>query len=201
MTALLPLVMSLAIAVAFSWAGVLSTPWPADRAHRPATAPWSSPRTAVPIHPGAMQAAGVVVDVPADPWSLSTGAPVDPRSLPAKASLSSAPWPAVPVLRPATGAGPAPGRWWWPLAGRPVVTRGFDPPPQPWLPGHRGVDLGAAEADEVRAAGAGVVAFAGEVAGRGVVSIDHAGGLRTTYEPVLSTVDAGQAVGLGEPIG
>ena len=51
------------------------------------------------------------------------------------------------------------------------------------------------------AAGDGVVAFAGMVAGRPVVSIDHAGGLRTTYEPVDPSVGAGQAVARGSPIG
>ena len=51
------------------------------------------------------------------------------------------------------------------------------------------------------AAGAGVVVFAGMVAGRPVVSIDHAGGLRTTYEPVDPSVAAGQAVARGSPIG
>jgi murein DD-endopeptidase MepM/ murein hydrolase activator NlpD len=33
------------------------------------------------------------------------------------------------------------------------------------------------------------------------VSIDHAGGLRTTYEPVTPTVVAGQPVRAGEEIG
>ena len=53
----------------------------------------------------------------------------------------------------------------------------------------------------VLAAGDGVVAFAGMVAGRPVVSIDHANGLRTTYEPVDPSVGAGQAVARGSPIG
>jgi murein DD-endopeptidase MepM/ murein hydrolase activator NlpD len=52
----------------------------------------------------------------------------------------------------------------------------------------------------VLAAAAGTVAFAGSVAGRGVVSLDH-GDWRTTYEPVAPGVTAGQRVGLGQPIG
>ena len=51
------------------------------------------------------------------------------------------------------------------------------------------------------AAGDGVVVFAGMVAGRPVVSIDHPGGLRTTYEPVDPSVAAGQRVARGSPIG
>lgn len=89
----------------------------------------------------------------------------------------------------------------WPLAGRPRVTRWFDPPPQPWLPGHRGVDLAGDPGATVRAAGPGVVHFAGPVAGVGVVSVDHAGGLRTTYQPVTPTVSAGDTVAAGDPIG
>jgi murein DD-endopeptidase MepM/ murein hydrolase activator NlpD len=53
----------------------------------------------------------------------------------------------------------------------------------------------------VLAAGSGVVAFAGMVAGRPVVSIDSAGGLRTTYEPVEPAVATGQAVARGSPVG
>jgi murein DD-endopeptidase MepM/ murein hydrolase activator NlpD len=89
----------------------------------------------------------------------------------------------------------------WPLPAPHPVTRPFQPPPQPWLPGHRGVDLGATPTEVVRAAGAGVVAFAGWVAGVGVVSIDHPGGLRTTYEPVTPLVRAGQRILAGDPIG
>lgn len=89
----------------------------------------------------------------------------------------------------------------WPLDGRPMVTRPFDPPPRRWLPGHRGVDLAGASGEVVRAAGAGVVRFAGPVAGRGVVSIEHAGGLRTTYEPLTRVVVAGTTVARGDPVG
>jgi murein DD-endopeptidase MepM/ murein hydrolase activator NlpD len=53
----------------------------------------------------------------------------------------------------------------------------------------------------VRTAGAGTVAFAGRVAGRGVISVAHADGLRTTYEPVTAAVAAGDAIAGGVPIG
>jgi len=43
--------------------------------------------------------------------------------------------------------------------------------------------------------------FAGPVAGRGVVSVQHDDGLRTTYEPVLPAVAAGAIVAAGEVIG
>lgn len=88
----------------------------------------------------------------------------------------------------------------WPL-GTGEVTRPFDNPARPWLAGHRGVDLAGSEGAQVRAAADGVVAFAGNVAGKPVVSIDHADGLRTTYEPVLASVSAGQPVARGAVIG
>ena len=89
----------------------------------------------------------------------------------------------------------------WPLAGAPVVVGPFDPPAEPWLPGHRGVDLAGTLGQPVYAAGAGTVSFAGHVAGTGVVSITHPDGLRTTYEPVAASVRTGDRVAIGTPIG
>jgi murein DD-endopeptidase MepM/ murein hydrolase activator NlpD len=98
-------------------------------------------------------------------------------------------------------AAPSPALWGWPLAGEPGVTRRFEPPPTPYAAGHRGVDLAGAAGQPVLAAGAGVVVFAGLVAGRPVVSVEHADGLRTTYEPVQPGVAAGQVVARGSPLG
>jgi hypothetical protein len=91
--------------------------------------------------------------------------------------------------------------WQWPLPGRPAVVRGFTPPATPYGPGHRGVDLAGRPGSAVLAAGAGVVGYAGVLAGRGVVTVLHDGGLRTTYEPVLVAVHAGQRVGGGALLG
>ena len=93
------------------------------------------------------------------------------------------------------------GRLDWPLRPRPAVLRMFDAPSPNWNSGHRGVDL-AGELDQpVYAAAAGTVVFAGELAGRTLVSIAHPGGLRTTYEPVRPAVRAGQLVDAGSAIG
>ena len=94
----------------------------------------------------------------------------------------------------------APGGFGWPVS-PPVVARRFDPPPRPWLAGHRGVDLAATPGAVVRAAGPGRVVYAGVVAGRGVVSVAHPGGLRTTYEPVTAGVAVGDAVTGGGELG
>jgi murein DD-endopeptidase MepM/ murein hydrolase activator NlpD len=119
---------------------------------------------------------------------------------PAAAGAAPAPTPvSAPVPTPVTA--PAPAVWGSPLGDPPEVTRPFTPAPSPYGPGHRGADLAGAPGDAVRAAGDGVVAFAGMVAGRPVVSVDHAGGLRTTYEPVTPSVAAGQEVRRGEALG
>lgn len=83
----------------------------------------------------------------------------------------------------------------------PTVVNGFAPPPERWLPGHRGVDLAAPAGALVRAAGHGVINFAGMVGGKHVVSIRHPDGLLTTYEPVTATVTTGQPVSRGGSIG
>ncbi|MFK4249933.1 M23 family metallopeptidase [Streptomyces angustmyceticus] len=96
----------------------------------------------------------------------------------------------------------------WPVGGAagigPTVVRGWEPPPSPWAAGHRGVDLAASSGAPVRAAAPGRVAFAGTVAGRGVLTIEVSGSgrppLRTTYEPVRPTVHKGQHVIAGQQV-
>ncbi|MGW5266726.1 murein hydrolase activator EnvC family protein [Microbispora sp. NPDC004025] len=92
-------------------------------------------------------------------------------------------------------------RWRWPLSGPARPIRRFDPPAQRWLAGHRGVDLAARPGERVVAAGAGTVGLAERVAGRGVVTVIHPGGLRTTYLPVRALVRPGEVVAAGQVIG
>ncbi|NKX49076.1 M23 family metallopeptidase [Arthrobacter deserti] len=117
------------------------------------------------------------------------------------------PAPAAPVrhaetapgrLTAAAGYSPA---WRWPLDPAPGVLRPFQPPPQPWLGGHRGVDLAASPAAAVSAPAAGTVSFAGWVVDRPVVTIDHGNGLRSSFEPVASDLKQGDAVARGDPVG
>jgi murein DD-endopeptidase MepM/ murein hydrolase activator NlpD len=107
------------------------------------------------------------------------------------------------------------GGYGWPLDPPITVLRGFDPPPEPWLAGHRGVDLAARPGQAVRAAGSGVVTFAGPIAGRNVVVIrltsPPAGrapdgpaataSLRITYEPVRPRLHRGGLVHTGQVVG
>ncbi|GAA1890253.1 peptidoglycan DD-metalloendopeptidase family protein [Lapillicoccus jejuensis] len=125
----------------------------------------------------------------------------------ALAAVGSAP-PAPPgpssstvVDRSGTGALRSPSvAWRWPLAGTPPVVHAFVPPPGPYAPGHRGVDLGAAVGAVVLAPAAGTVTVAGRVAGVPVVVVAHAGGLRSTLQPVAATVPVGATVRAGDPV-
>ncbi len=110
-------------------------------------------------------------------------------------------WPAIVIVAALAWLGTGPIAFG--LGVRPVdgpVIRGFDPPDQPWLAGHRGVDLRAAVGTAVHAAADGRIGFAGEVGGKPVVTVVH-GGLRTTYEPVHASVSAGDRVTAGAVIG
>ena len=99
------------------------------------------------------------------------------------------------VIPPATAE---PVRAVAPLLGD--VVRSFDPPDQPWLSGHRGVDIEGQSGAVIVAAMDGVVRFAGLVVDRPVISLSH-GDLVTTYEPVQALVSVGDWVTAGQPIG
>jgi len=88
--------------------------------------------------------------------------------------------------------------WRWPVDTVRIVA-GFVAPAHTYGPGHRGIDL-SAEGETVRAPADGVIAFAGPVAGRHVMTIDHGNGLVTTLEPVEPVATAGSAVARGEPV-
>ncbi|GMA37038.1 peptidoglycan DD-metalloendopeptidase family protein [Demequina litorisediminis] len=74
-------------------------------------------------------------------------------------------------------------------------------PAQPWLPGHRGIDLAAAPGDNVTSPGPGIITFAGVVVDRPVVTVTHDDGLRSSLEPVTATVALGDAVSAGSSVG
>lgn len=92
------------------------------------------------------------------------------------------------------------GRLGWPMR-PPVVVRTFDAPSPDWHPGHRGVDLAGAPGQAVYAAGNATVLYAGLSGGQPVVSLEHQGGLRTSYTPVRAMVRTGQTVAGGTVLG
>lgn len=105
--------------------------------------------------------------------------------------------PVLLVVAPARGDEPV---GVWPLDPRPEVVAPFDPPEDPWDAGHRGVDLAGRIGQQVRAALPGEVVFSGRIAAKPVVTVSH-GGTRTTYEPVVGTVEVGTSVPAGAVIG
>ena len=82
-----------------------------------------------------------------------------------------------------------------------AVLRLFDAPAQRWSSGHRGVDLAAAVGEAVRSPAAGVVSFSGTVVDRGVVTITHPDGLRSSLEPVVGAPVAGTTVDADDEVG
>ena len=79
----------------------------------------------------------------------------------------------------------------------------FRPPENPYGPGNRGIEYDTVPGDVVRAAAAGTVSFAGPVAGSLHVTVDHGGGLVSSYSylerislRVGAVVDQGQVLGV-----
>ena len=78
----------------------------------------------------------------------------------------------------------------------------FRPPAHIGAPGNRGLEYGNPLFVGVFAAADGVASFAGMVAGRGVVSIEHSDGVRTTYTGMTTVwAETGRAVRQGEAVG
>ena len=82
------------------------------------------------------------------------------------------------------------------------VTDPFRPPENPYGPGNRGVEYDTEPGDAVRAAAPGTVVFAGAVAGTLHVTVDHGGGLASSYSYLQRiSVRVGRDVAQGAVIG
>lgn len=137
--------------------------------------------------------------------SASTTAPPAPSPATGAgvlAVVSALAWVLVMVASP-VAANPTEGRWQWPMDPPHHILHRFEEPEHRYAAGHRGLDIGAPSGvgTAVRAVETGTVRFAGEVAGRGVVSVLHADGLLSTYEPVTAGVAAGEHVTAGAVLG
>jgi murein DD-endopeptidase MepM/ murein hydrolase activator NlpD len=112
----------------------------------------------------------------------------------------------APQSADAASGGRGPGippraEWAWPIWPA-SIERGYVQPSHRYAPGHRGVDLRPTDDETpVRAPAGGIVAFAGSVAGRPLVTIDHGDGLVTTLEPVEPSVAVGAPVARGQELG
>ncbi len=92
------------------------------------------------------------------------------------------------------------GRWGWPVS-PPLITVAYRAPAHAYGPGHRGIDLSSDVGADVRAPDDGIVAFAGVVVDRPLITIDHGDGLVSTMEPVHAGVPVGARVQRGEWVG
>ncbi|BDZ63206.1 murein hydrolase activator EnvC family protein [Agromyces mangrovi Wang et al. 2018] len=91
--------------------------------------------------------------------------------------------------------------WRWPVAAPISVVAGYRAGDTVYSAGHRGVDLAAREGDPVFAPDDGVVAFAGWVGDRTLVTVDHGDGVVSTLEPVVPSVAVGELVRAGDALG
>lgn len=91
--------------------------------------------------------------------------------------------------------------WTWPVDGPRSVVAEYRAPAHEYGAGHRGVDIEAVVGAPVRAPADGVVAFRGVVVDRALITIEHDGGYVTTFEPVLSGLNPGDAVSAGDVVG
>lgn len=83
-----------------------------------------------------------------------------------------------------------------------AAIRRFEPPGSTFGAGHRGVDLAATVGEVVTSSAGGTVTFAGEVAGRGWVSVQHPDGVVTSYGPLRAlAVSRGAFVAAGAALG
>ena len=119
------------------------------------------------------------------------------RTLPCIATALALVWATVPARASMSAESP----WLIPPVDGPVG-RHYEEPGTRWGPGHRGLDYYVAPGTSVRAAGDGVISWAGPVAGRLVVTIDHGGGLWSSYSELSQLlVGAGAVVRAGTWIG
>lgn len=136
-------------------------------------------------------------------------APHQSRWLAAAALLAAfilLPTPAVSVatqpLVPSIPGGASGGLWQWPLTGPVSVARPYEEPDHEYGDGHRGIDLWAGnDGGAVVAPAGGTIAWAGTVADRPLVTIDHGNGFVTTLEPVVAALHAGSRVEAGAIVG
>ena len=106
---------------------------------------------------------------------------------------------------PAADAGAASHHQARPVFRPPVDAPVADPfrsPEDPYGPGNRGIEYDTESGDAVRAAASGTVEFAGAVAGALHVTVDHGGGLRSSYSYLQRiSVRVGAHVARGAVIG
>jgi murein DD-endopeptidase MepM/ murein hydrolase activator NlpD len=114
-------------------------------------------------------------------------------------AVSAAPVSAAPAASSASASSTP--DWAWPVAPPRTIVRPFIAPESEYGPGHRGIDIASTAGTDIRSPSDGVVHFSGLVAGRPVLSIEHAGALISSFEPVVSGLTEGTLVHRGDLVG
>lgn len=106
-----------------------------------------------------------------------------------------------PVAAQPRPARPCPGVGFQPPTSA-VVIDPFRPPASPFGPGNRGLTYATVAGSPVSAIGAGVVRFAGPIAGQWYVTVGHSADMDSTYSFLASVVvSAGDVVRGGDVVG
>jgi murein DD-endopeptidase MepM/ murein hydrolase activator NlpD len=117
---------------------------------------------------------------------------------PASAAHATTASPMFAVAQATGVVGPA--NWQWPVVG-PVIDP-FDPPDTPFGAGHRGIDIATPVGTVIVAPEAATVTFAGKVGGQLFVTLDHGGGVESTYSWLSATlVRKNDVVARGHAVG
>ena len=149
------------------------------------------------MHPSRLVTFGLIALFAVIPKAAAPDAAV---AAPAPAA-ASAPAVVSPAASPDADQDTPHPRWEWPVQGGHTIVAPFRAPLHAFGSGHRGADLAAQPGTTVAAPAAGVVAFAGVVVDRPLLTIAHADGYVSTFEPLVSTLTAGTHVQAGDIIG
>jgi hypothetical protein len=90
------------------------------------------------------------------------------------------------------------GSWISPLESTPTLAHDYRAPLTQFGPGHRGIDYRAKGKTNLVAPANGVIAWANMVALQPTVSIQHANGYRTAYQPACTDLTVGTPVTQGQ---
>ena len=116
-------------------------------------------------------------------------------------AVGGSPAPAAAAPAAAAPADAQHGTWSWPVSGAHALARPYVAPAGRYGAGHRGIDIRAPVGASVLAPADGIVHFAGFVVDRPVLSLEHADGVLSSFEPVQTALVAGDRVSRGQVIG
>ncbi len=91
--------------------------------------------------------------------------------------------------------------WQIPFGEPHKLMRHYLQPTSDYSAGHRGVDYSVQIGDEVRAPADGVILFQRHLVDRDVITVAHASGITSEFEPACGLLPSGSSVRRGQPIG